>query len=549
MKQTPYLIFTLIVSLFVAAQLHAIPHLQNKGDTVQLIVNEQPFLARGGELSNSTASNLDTLRPYWAKLKAMNLNTLVAPVYWDLIEPEEGNFDFSLVDGLIREARANDMKLVLLWFGSWKNSMSCYAPPWVKVNIDRFPRSETRDGEKLEILSPFDSTNRKTDAMAFATLMKYVRKIDEREQTVIMVQPENEIGMIIHARDYNARATELYHSEVPADLIKYLKANRETLTSELTQAWSISGFAEEGTWPEVFGDSPYAEEIFMAYWFANYTQEVAAAGKAEYPLPMYANAALIRPGYMPGQYVSAGPLPHLLDIWRAAAPDLDFIAPDIYFPDFTNWTERYTRNGNPLFIPEALRNNAASVNALYAFAEHDAIGFSPFGIESIDRQPGELLKGSYNLIAQLEPLILEKQGTGDMRGFLQVSERQIAPTQVRLGGYEMHIAYEYALPPSLADGVINESGDISPAGRLPAGGLVIELADNEFLFAGMGITITFDSLKAGKKAGILQAEKGRFVDGVWKNELWLSGDQTHQGRHIRLVPGAFSIQRVKLYDY
>ena len=548
MKKSPYVILTLIV-LLITAQLQAIPHLEKKGDATQLIVDGKPFLARGGELGNSAASNLDSLRPYWAELKEINLNTVVAPVYWDLIEPEEGNFDFSLVDGLIRDARANDMKLVLLWFGSWKNSMSCYTPPWVKTNIERFPRCETRDGEKLEILSPFDSTNMETDARAYRALMKHIREFDSKEQTVIIMQPENEIGMIIHARDYSSKATEMYHGEVPAELIQYLKTNRATLTVELTKAWSTSGYAEKGNWSEIFGDSPEAEEIFMAYYFAKYTDGVAAAGKAEYALPMYVNAALIRPGYKPGQHISAGPLPHLLDVWRAAAPALDFIAPDIYFPDFTNWTERYTRNGNPLFIPEALRSNVASVNALYAFAECDAIGFSPFGIETIENQPMNLLKGSYDILDQLEPLILEKQGTGEMRGFLQVSERQIAPTQIRLGGYEMNIAYEYALPPSLADGVINESGDKSPAGRLPAGGLVIQLAEDEFLFAGMGITITFDPLEPGKKAGIVEAEQGRFVDGVWKNEWWYSGDQTHQGRHIRLVPGAFSIQRVKLYKY
>ncbi|MDQ8188422.1 DUF5597 domain-containing protein, partial [Pelagicoccus sp. SDUM812002] len=243
------------------------------------------------------------------------------------------------------------------------------------------------------------------------------------------------------------------------------------------------------------------------------------------------------------------PLPHLIDVWRAGAPSIDFIAPDIYFPNFTEWAERYTQSGNPLFIPEALRSNEASVNALYAFAEHDAIGFCPFGIESISGTSKNLLTDSYHIAAQLEPIILEHQGKDSMRGFLQISAAQKKPQQIRLGDYEMHVKFEYAAPPSLADGVINESGDISRGPRVPAGGLVIQTGEDEFIFAGIGITITFDSLIAGEEAGIVYAESGEYVDGEWENRLWNNGDQTHQGRHVRLVPGQFGIQKVKLYRY
>jgi hypothetical protein len=287
----------------------------------------------------------------------------------------------------------------------------------------------------------------------------------------------------------------------------------------------------------------------MAWHYAVYTEKVARAGKDEYPLPMYANAALIRPGYQPGQHISAGPLPHLIDVWRAGAPSLDFISPDIYFPNFTEWTERYTRGGNPLFIPEALRSNEASVNGLFAYSEHDAIGFCPFGIESISGVAENLLSQSFDLVKQLEPLILAHQGTGTMRGFLRISDQQRAPQQIRLGGYEMHVRFEYAPPPSLADGVINEAGDVSRGPRVPAGGFVIQTGENEFIFAGIGITITFDSLVPGEEAGIVYAESGEYVDGEWVNRLWNNGDQTHQGRHVRLVPGQFGIQKVKLYRY
>lgn len=544
-------VFVLLAAMFLAhgAIASEIPQLQRQGSATQLIVDGSPFLVRGGELGNSTASNLDYLEQFWEKFRTLNLNTIVAPVYWDLVEPVEGTFDFSLVDGLVEGARKQNMKLVLLWFGSWKNSMSSYCPEWVKTDIERFPRSRAPNGDAFEILSPFDEENYETDARAFGTLMRHLKEIDGKDHTVLMVQPENEIGMVEHPRDYSPTANDLYASAVPGELMDYLAANRADLTPELKAAWLSSGFADSGNWSEVFGDSVQTEELFMAWYYARYAEQVASAGKQEYPLPMFVNAALIRPGYQPGQYISAGPLPHLIDIWRAGAPSIDFIAPDIYFPDFSAWTERYTRGGNPLFIPEALRSPEAAVNALYAFAEHDAIGFCPFSIESVTGMAESLLGDSFDLIRQLDPLIAKNQGLGTMRGFLQVSDRQKAPSRIRLGGYQMNISYQYETPPSLADGVINESGDISRGPRVPAGGLVIQLAEDEFLFAGIGITITFDSLAPGEQIGIVSAESGSFVSGKWQNRLWNNGDQTHQGRHVRLVPGQFDIQKVKLYRY
>lgn len=525
-----------------------IPHLKKQGSATQLIVEGKPMLVRGGELGNSTASNLQYLGQYWDKFKALNLNTIIAPVYWDLIEPEEGKFDFALVDGLIKDARKHDMKLVILWFGTWKNSMSSYTPEWVKIDSQRFPRARDRNDQALELLSPFHAESYQADARAFGALMKHIRKTD-KDQVVIMVQPENEIGMVEHARDYSETATQLYMSEVPEKLMTYLVEHQASLTPELRSAWARSNFSTAGKWTEVFGDSPQTEEFFMAWYFAQYTQYVTAAGKQEYPLPMFVNAALIRPGYQPGQHISAGPLPHLIDIWRAAGPSIDFIAPDIYFPNFTHWTARYTQSGNPLFIPEALRNQNASVNGLYAFAEHDAIGFSPFGIESIEELSGDLLSKSYDLVAQLEPLILAHQGQNTMRGFLQINDQQKAPQQIRMGEYEMLVKFEYAPPPSLANGVINESDDISRGPKMPAGGLVIQLSEDEFIFAGIGITVTFDSLKANEQAGIVYAESVRYENNNWINLMWNNGDQTHQGRHVRIEPGQFGIQKVKLYHY
>jgi len=540
----------------------SLPHLRNG----QLIVDGQPFIVRGGELSNSSGEP-DYLCSAWSKLRALNLNTVLAPVYWDVVEPEEGRFDFATVDGLMKDARVNGLRLVLLWFGSWKNSMSSYAPAWVKRDTARFPRVIDSAGRAQEILSPFITANAEADARAFAGLMRHLRENDSAH-TVIMVQVENEIGMIPEPRDRRPEADRAFAEPVPAELMTYLRerAASHSLAPELLAAWTGSGAHEprhSGTWAEVFGEGVAAEEIFMAWQFARYTEQVATAGRAELALPLYTNAALIRPGYQPGQYPSGGPLPHLLDVWRAGAPSLSFLAPDIYFQNFTYWARAYTRSGNPLFVPEALRSSDAAVNALYAFGEHAAIGFSPFAIESTPEPAASYLAASYDLVRQLTPLLTRIQAEGGpsrrSAGFLKESAETKQPQEVRLGQWGIRASFERSAPPSLADGLAvvvgadNSAFDSqgSSAGLAPAGGLVIALGEDEFLFAGIGLTLTFAVEESGAwQAGLLNVAEGRFDEhGEWQHIRWLNGDQTHQGRHVRLEPGRFSIQRVRLYRY
>lgn len=551
MKSTLFCILAAVVltSLSPAAE-STLPHLRRQGTAMQLIVDGQPFLIRGGELSNSHGEP-DYLRPFWPKLQALHLNTVVAPVYWDVVEPAEGTFAWATVDGLIADARQNGMRLVLLWFGSWKNSMSCYAPGWVKADSGRFPRARDSAGRPLEILTPFDPTNRDSDARAFRAFMRHLRDVDGSRNTVMMVQVENEIGMIPEARDRHPAADAAFASAMPAELLAYLSAHRDQLATELRERWLARGAPMEGTWNEVFGEGPATAEIFMAWYFARYVQTVASAGRDEHALPLFVNAALIRPAYLPGQYPSAGPLPHLIDIWRAAAPAIDFISPDIYFPNFVEWADRYTRSGNPLFIPEALRSPEASVNSLYAFGAGDAIGFAPFGIEAIAEPAAGLLAASNDLVGQLTPLITAHQGRGTMTALLPPAAEQRKPHEIVFGGVVLSATYERMSSPGLADGVINEAGDRSASRAiLPAGALVVQLGRDEFLFAGTGVTVTFAAPTPGDPLlGILQCAEGVYVDGEWKHVRWLNGDQTHQGRHLRLEPGRFAIQRIKLYRY
>ncbi len=536
----------LVTAAAVAAADPQVPQLRKQGSATQLVVDGRPFLMRAGEIGNSAATNPAYLGPFWDKFAALNMNTVLVPVYWDLIESEEGRFDFSTVDQVVGQAREHSMRLVLLWFGSWKNSMSCYAPGWVKRDVRRFPRAADLNGTPQEILSPFSAANRDADARAFAALLRRVRETDATRHTILMVQVENEVGMIPTARDHSAEADRAFAAAVPDDLMRYLAANREQLTPELRAAWLGAGGKRAGTWAEAFGSGPAADEIFMAWHFGRYVQAVAAAGKKEYALPMFVNAALIRPGHQPGQYPSAGPLPHIGDVWRAAAPAIDFLAPDIYFQNFVEWVRRYRRPGSAVLIPEAMRSPEASVNGLYAFGAHDAIGFSPFGIESISDPAGKYLAASYGLVAQLEPLILKLQGRSAMAGLLSEGPEQRQPQQLQFGPWVLRATFERETGPSLADGV---PAAAAPRATYPSGGLVLATGPDEFVVAGTALTIVFSTTDAGKQAGIVSAEEGRYVNGRWENIRWLGGDETHQGRHIRLEPGRVSIQRVKVYRY
>jgi hypothetical protein len=515
----------------------AIPHLAKHGAVTQLIVDGKPFLMLAGETGNSSASDLEYMNTIWPKVVKMHLNALVVPVYWELLEPKEGVFDFTLVDSIITSARLHNMKLVFLWFGTWKNSMSCYVPIWIKTDQQKFPRAHQKDGRAEEILTAFDNTNRTADARAFAALMKHIRFVDEREQTVVLVQVENEIGMIPDARDYCESANDSFKAPVPAKLVSYLEEHKDNLNPDLHELWGKNGFKTKGNWEEFFGDGSSTDELFMAWNYAEYTNYVAEAGKKEYPLPMYVNAALIRPGFKPGQYPSAGPLPHLFDVWRAGAPEIDFFSPDIYFTAFVEWSSKYDRPDNPLFIPE-VGNNQSPANAFFAFAQLNAMGFSPFSIESLDDPENNQVSKAYDVLSQLTPLILSNQGKGTMAGVLLDSASQLA--KIKLGDYIFIIRHEYSWPYARRT-----------EGENPRfGGMIIMVSPDEFYIAGRGLVVTFEtSTNDGTQAGIGSLDAGKFVDGKWVPGLRMNGDQSHQGRHLDLPGNTYSIQKVRLYKY
>jgi len=519
------------------------PRLEKHGSTQQLIVDGKPFLILGGELGNSSASSAEYMRPHWPRLKAMNLNTVLAPVEWDLIEPVEGKFDWTSVDELLRDARAHDLKLVILWFGAWKNSMSTYVPSWVKRDQKRFPRVQVADGSSVEILSAFSASTRDADVRAFGAFMEYLKRVDGDKNTVLMVQVENEIGMLPLARERGAVADRLFAGPVPAELMRGLAARGEKVEPELRERWQKNGRKSSGTWSQVFGEDEWGAEVFTAWHYARFVEALAVAGKKRYDIPMYVNAALNRTGRKPGEYPSGGPLPHLLDVWKAGAPSLDFLAPDIYFPNFAQLAARFNRTDNMLFIPEAnnATNSQGPANAFYAFGELDSLGFSPFSIESLGDAPNSLSR-AYEVLEQLSPIILENRGKGRTAGFrATIGEDGVvidSPVKKTLDGIEFTVTF---IDPWTA----RDKQTIADHG-----GMLIWDGGDDFWFAGQGITVTMRGVDEPPMVGIDIAEEGVFdAQGKWVPGRRLNGDQTHQGRHIRLPPGQFQIQKVRLYRY
>jgi len=512
-----------------------LPHIKMEKGTGLLVVNGQPFLILGGELGNSsagTAAQADLVVP---KLASLHVNTILMPVAWEQIEPQEGNFDFSILDHWIETARGHNVHLVLLWFGSWKNAFSNYAPAWVKSDPRRFPRAESADGKALEILSALSGENRRSDSRAFAALMHHLRQEDSEQQTVLMVQVENEVGYLGPGRDRSPEANRLFSGRVPDALIRALAAKRLQLSPELA-----AHFNEHGqSWREVFGDA--ADEVFMAWNYAAYIEAVAHAGKSEYALPMYVNAQLPAPQERAGEYPSGGPQPYYLEVWRATAHSLDFYSPDIYWPNFEYWVQRYEIPGNPIFIPEA-RMESGPFNALYAYGQARAFGFSPFAIESLnisDKAPDAKpdMMQMYELLDSVRDLLPPAQVAGWTRG-LVLHTTSLRPTQtVALGGYLFEATLSRSWP---ARTIIADDGAM----------LIMQAGPGEFYVIGSGLTVSFArdrDVDAGI-AGIETVEQVSRASGQWTTKRRLNGDQTNQGRQLLLDPRRPHIYRVRLYS-
>jgi hypothetical protein len=308
------------ISVFAQVNDISVPRIIEKDGRHALLVDGQPFLILGGQAHNS--SGWPGLLPnVWQSIEAMHANTLEVPIYWEQIEAQPGKFNFSLVDTLLLQARAHNKQLVLLWFATWKNGSSHYMPEWMKLESKKYPNIIGKNGQPVDSPSPHTQAAMEADAKAFAEVMKYLKKADP-QHTVLMVQVENEPGAWGSVRDYSADAQKLFEGAVPKDLLnpKILKALNKSVVSK-------------GTWTEVFGKD--ADEYFQAWSVAKYIGYVAAAGKAVNSLPLYVNVALRDPISNPSasSYESGGATDNVIPIWKAAAPAIDLLAPDIYLPE------------------------------------------------------------------------------------------------------------------------------------------------------------------------------------------------------------------------
>lgn len=490
-----------------------IPEIRVDKGIPTLYVKGEPFFALSGEIHNSSASNLEYMEEHvWKQIEGMHLNSLIVPLYWETIEPEEGVFDFTLADGLIAQAREREMHLIFLWFGLWKNAESFYVPGWMKKDSQTYWRVENEMGEKINTISPFCEKAVEKDAHAFSTLMEHIREIDEDESTVIVMQVENEIGLLNTARDYSNMANEKFAEEVP---------------EEIAALYNV-----RGDWKTAFAEN--AEEYFMAYYFAKAVEKITSAGREKYPLPCYANAWLRQYPWYAGSYPSGGPVREVHKIWKQMAPSLFTLAPDIYVPYVANVLDEYGYEGNPLFVPEIRKDAVTASYALYAFGKQNAICYAPFGIEElslspeeVDRPPMEVmialnidpsafeiqgskeyLSRTYELIQEMKPLYLKYRGTEHLNAYVRKSDTDFG-TYFWFKEYDIAVAYAPKM-----------------SAKPLAAGMIYELSENKFLIVGMNSSFTFRAKEGeGKKVNYIRAEEGKICNGEWIPGRILNGDE------------------------
>ena len=413
-----------------------LPHIEERNGKKILVVHGKPQILIAGEIHNSNSTLIEVMGTSWDRAQEVGITTLLTPVTWEMIEPEEGKFTFELVDDLVHQARERGGQLGFLWFGAWKNSQCMYAPEWVKRDTERFKRAEMEKGKKQIRLEFFHGTSyttlsyvceatREADARAFAELMKHLKEIDGEANTVVCVQVENETGVMGAPREHSDEADALFAGPAPQGLIDYLRANTEEMDEELRL--DVEQGAPSGTWEEVFGGS--AEEVFSVYYTASYCNYVAEQGRKEYDLPMTVNCWLKQGP--PVTYPTGGPTYQMMEVWEYCAPAIDIFCPDIYVKNFLEICDNYVKRGNPLYIPEAAVNGHVAARLIYCVGHYHAACFAPFGFEDMGRAGGnpimEIFGGD-----STDPLLGEAQSTEEYRF---IADALTALTPMLTGAY------------------------------------------------------------------------------------------------------------------
>jgi hypothetical protein len=507
------------------------PRLIQKDGRYIFLVDGHPYLILGGQIHNSSGWPSE-LPQVWKSMADLHANTVEAPVYWEQLEPQPGKFDFTNVDAIVEGARAHNLHLVLLWFGTWKNGNMHYVPSWVKSDTNRFPRIIRADGEPIDVLSPLSRNTLEADKAAFTALTHHLNQIDAERHTILLIQVENESGNVGSVRDYSAQANEEFAGDVPADLL------------------AATG-KQHGTWSQVFASE--ADEIFQAYYQAKYINELAAAGKREFNIPYYINAWINYPAAQLPQrqidqpgigYPSGGPVQKLVGLWRKLAPSVDMIGPDIYTDDSQFYRETmatYHRPDNPLWIPETGRGDSFAKFFFYALGD-GAIGFSPFGVDQsgwniLGDQSWTAHSRNYALIAPMDREIAQLQSEGKLK--TAVEESGQATQEVDFGPWQATVAF----------GFPQHDGRRAPGTKDAHGAaLVAQLGPDEFLVTGVDASVVFHlpNKPAWIHSQILTAEQGTYEGGVWKPVRFWNGDETDRGLCFYDKP---TVVRVKMQRF
>lgn len=530
---------------------HTIPHIARQNGHLILMVEDKPFILLAGEVHNSDSSSPAYMERIWDVADQLGMNTLLLPATWELIEPEEGSFDFSIMQALIDQAREREMRIVFLWFGSWKNAECMYAPAWVKQDLKRFPRAQIVKGKNkagrqvsptipvkmpYTTLSYLGTETMKADARAFASFMGFLKDYDAEHQTVVAVQVENETGLLGAAREVSDEADALFAAPVPADFAAYLRAHTDSMTGPI-RASVLSG-KEAGSWQEVFGDA--ADELFSAYHVAKYVNAVAAAGKAVYPLPMTANCWLDK-GDKPGSYPTGGPVSKVHEVWDFCAPNIDVYCPDIYVPQFKAVCDEYVRRGGALFIPETATHSYCAPRLVYTVGHYHAMCYSPFGFDDIGKpftavqgflfgmdvdDPALKTPQSFEeycafgkILREMMPMLAQAYGTDCLQAVSAETDSVIpspdnpfgaVPSTMDFGNFRLSVGFQGPLNPR-ADGVC----------------LCLTVSDTECWVIGNACSLTFTSGLADQpNLDLLLVEEGLVENGKWIPDRRLNGDET-----------------------
>jgi beta-galactosidase GanA len=499
-----------------------LPHLIAKDGKHALMVDGAPFLMLGAQTNNS--SNYPAMLPkVWPVIHQLHANTLEIPVAWEQVESQEGRFDFSWVDTLLAQARQNDVRLVLLWFGTWKNTNPQYAPEWVKNDTRRFTREVRPDGSKHWVMSPLGHGTLEADRRAFTALMAHLRAADP-QHTVLMIQVENETGSYGIPRDFSPEAQRLFAQPIPAELSRRI--------------------GKSGTWSQVYGAT--ADQAFNAWYVARYVDQIAASGKAQLDLPMYVNASLTDPFTLQGVQngASGGPNWNVIDIWKVAAPHIDIEAPDIYSSDqakYAKYIEDYRRPDNPLLIPET-GNDVPFARFFWLAIGNGAIGWSPFGMDAtgyynfplgakqLDAATIGAFASEFALIAPIARDWAKLAFEHPTAGF---AKPQDASDQAAVLG-RWKIKARYGLW-AFGQPEWHPEAPPNPTKEEPVGGAaIVQLGPNEFLVAGSDVRLEFalGERGTGENSQILDVEEGTFENGRWVMSRRWNGDQVDYGINL-----------------